>query len=274
MNAHRPAIMHQRARALHLLAPAILLVACTDGNTAPEVIPVSIDVVVSKPVLTRITDSTSIDVTVNGSPAGNATIEMVSETRDISSVPVITNSALARRMIVPSGPGIATLRVRSGSAEPKTFSIEVQFDRPTVLSAQSSTSGIGADTTTLMGVMLGHLSHDQVRVGGTPVDVLTQTATSLTFVLPPRADPDCGGRAHAPALTIDGADVAPLVKVNCAWLSVSGGRSPLPTSNASCCLQLVARTCSPTPTCGRLTRRVQSGRASRFRRTMRSGLQT
>ena len=213
MNAQKQAIRHQRVRALRMLAPAVLLAACTDGNTAPEVTPISIDVVVSKPVLTRITDSTSIDVTVNGSPASNVTIEVVSETRGIISVPVITNSALARRMIVPSGPGVATLRVRSGSAEPKTITIQVQFDRPTVLSAQWSSSGIGADTTTLIGVMLGHLSHDHVRVGGTPVNVVTQTATSLTFVLPPRADSDCGGRAHSPALTIDGADVAPHIKM-------------------------------------------------------------
>jgi hypothetical protein len=231
------------ARVTRVLLPAAILVACSGDRTTTEPVPIAIDVALSKPVLTRITDSASIDITANGVEASSASVELVNETRGIANVPVIVTSALARRMVVPSGPGVATLRVRSGTATPKTFTIQVAFERPTILAAQTTSRGVGADTTTLIGVMLDQLAVDGVRVDGELVELLSTSPTKMTFILPPAANTGCGGGALASTLSLEGGDVAPGVqatRARDAELRMAVGEWRRLEANDVACLELPA----------------------------------
>lgn len=219
-------------------APVLLVVLACGGDAASgpgEGLPPLV-VTLATTTLASATDSLVVTAHVDGVPARQLRVTLASEQRQLTELPVLQQAALGRRVLLPAGPGSATLTVSAADARPASVTVHVAPAQPTVFTATTTRHGNGADTTTLRGARLDQLAPDAVRLGGTVATVLSRSAGTL-LLRTPAGDAGCGPAAPA-ALTVAGGSTAPGLQL---WLPRDGELAlavgawrPLTAAEAGC----------------------------------------
>lgn len=188
---------------------AATLSACAEAPTSGSDAFVPSVAVVS---LVSGSDSVHLTATLNGAPYAFARLRLREESRGVPELPVVDESALARGIVRPAGPGTAVLEVSGGPGRLATVPVTVTIAEPTVFAAVTTDHGADADTTRLFGVHLAGLANDAVQLDGAPVTILARSATQLAIPAP-AASASCTAASAAVALSVAGATVAPTARV-------------------------------------------------------------